>query len=165
MLLLSHGQASVERGFSVNKNLLTENIKAKSIVAQRSIVDHVRSVSGVANVEVDKEFLKYARGTRSRYHDYLEEIRKTKEESLHTRKRKLAQEEINSLKTKRNRIENSLRRLHASADSLALQAEKENKMELLTNYNAFRKSAKDKEAEVLQLDEQIKQKTEELKLI
>ena len=125
----------------------------------------MRYVSGVANVEVDKEFLKYARGTRSRYHDYLERIRKTKEESLHTRKRKLAQEEINSLKTERNRIENSVRRLHASADSLALQAEKENKMELLTNSNAFRKSAKEKEAEVLQLDEQINQKTEELKLI
>jgi len=36
-------------------------------------------------------------------------------------------------------------------------------MELLTNFNAFRKSTKDKEAEVLQLDKQIKQKTEELK--
>ena len=77
----------------MNKNLLTENRKAKSIVAQRSIVDHVRSVGRVANVEVDKEFLKYARGARNRYHDYLEGVRKTKEKSLHTRKRKLAQEE------------------------------------------------------------------------
>ena len=76
----------------MNKNLLPENRKAKSIVAQRSIVDHVQSVGGVANVEVDKEFLKYARGARNGYHDYLEGVRKTKEESLHTRKRKLAQE-------------------------------------------------------------------------
>ena len=53
----------------------------------------------------------------------------------------------NSLKTKRNRIENSVRLLHACADSLALQAEKENKIERLTNFNAFRKSAKDKEAD------------------
>jgi len=44
-----------------------------------------------------------------------------------------------------------------------VQAEKELKMELRTNLNAFRKSAQDKEAEVLQLDKQIKRKTEELK--
>jgi len=36
---------------------------------------------------VDKEFLKYARGARKHYHDYLdEERRKKKKESLHTKK-------------------------------------------------------------------------------
>lgn len=38
-LVLSHGQASVERGFSINKELIVENPKELSLVAQRLIVD------------------------------------------------------------------------------------------------------------------------------
>ena len=40
-LTLSHGQASVERGFSVNKSLLVENLTAKSLVSQRIVYDHM----------------------------------------------------------------------------------------------------------------------------
>ncbi|CAM4672851.1 unnamed protein product [Leuciscus chuanchicus] len=43
VLVLSHGQASVERGFSINKELIVENQKELSLVAQRLIVDHVRA--------------------------------------------------------------------------------------------------------------------------
>ena len=36
---LSHGQASVERGFSINKTILSENMQPESIIAcQRSYV-------------------------------------------------------------------------------------------------------------------------------
>lgn len=57
VLVLSHGQASVERGFSINKELIVENQKELSLVAQRLIVDHVRSVGGVSNVAITKELL------------------------------------------------------------------------------------------------------------
>jgi len=75
----------------------------------------------------------------------------------------MAEEQINGLKVKKKFRQTSIRRLHKFADNLSVQAEKELKMELHTNLNAFRTSAKDKEAEVLQLDKQIKRKTEELK--
>lgn len=52
LLVLSHGQASVERGFSINKELIVENQRERSLVAQRLIVDHVRSVGGVTKVEI-----------------------------------------------------------------------------------------------------------------
>ena len=35
---LSHGQASVERGFSINKELLGENLKEESVVCQRCMI-------------------------------------------------------------------------------------------------------------------------------
>ena len=41
---------TVERGFSVNKEVTIENLSEQSLVAQRTIVDHVRSVGGVLNV-------------------------------------------------------------------------------------------------------------------
>lgn len=44
LLVLSHGQASVESGFSINKELIVENQKEASLVAQRLIVGHIRAV-------------------------------------------------------------------------------------------------------------------------
>lgn len=41
ILTLSHGQASVERGFSINKSVLEVNMKAESIVARKLIRDHM----------------------------------------------------------------------------------------------------------------------------
>ena len=40
IMTLSHGQSAVERGFSVNKELLVENLKKVSIVNQRIVYDH-----------------------------------------------------------------------------------------------------------------------------
>ena len=37
ILTLSHCQASVERGFSVNKSLLVENLAIKSLIAQKIV--------------------------------------------------------------------------------------------------------------------------------
>jgi len=51
---------SVEHRFSVNKNLLSVKIEAKSIISRCIIVDHVRSVGGIAKVQIDKEILRYA---------------------------------------------------------------------------------------------------------
>ena len=39
IMILSHGQADVERGFSINKQLLEDNMKEKSIVCNRIVTD------------------------------------------------------------------------------------------------------------------------------
>ena len=43
VLTLSHGQASIERGFSVNQNLVFENLKESSLIAQIIIYDHMNN--------------------------------------------------------------------------------------------------------------------------
>ena len=70
LLLLSHGQATVERGFSVERHNLTEE---ESIVSQRLICDYVRLTGGVANVEVTKELLISVKAARQRYQAFLDE--------------------------------------------------------------------------------------------
>ena len=42
VFVLSHGQASVERGFSVNKEVLTGNMKGRTIIALRTVYDAMR---------------------------------------------------------------------------------------------------------------------------
>ena len=39
--ILSHGQAQVERGFSVNSQLLVDNLHDESLIAQRIVSDHM----------------------------------------------------------------------------------------------------------------------------
>lgn len=67
LLVLSHGQASVERGFSVNKEIEVENLHEHSLVAQRIICDHLRAVGGVLNVPVTKKLLPAAASSRQKY--------------------------------------------------------------------------------------------------
>lgn len=47
LLVISHRQASVEREFSVNKQVMVENMKGESVVAQRVIVDSIREAGGL----------------------------------------------------------------------------------------------------------------------
>ncbi|XP_061665740.1 uncharacterized protein LOC133495288 [Syngnathoides biaculeatus] len=46
LLLLSHGQASVERGFSTNKELTEDNLSKESLIARRQIVELVQQYGG-----------------------------------------------------------------------------------------------------------------------
>jgi len=46
LLLLSHGQATVERGFSINRQMEVENRKEYSYVAHRTVCDHLEDVGG-----------------------------------------------------------------------------------------------------------------------
>ena len=74
LLCLSHGQASVERGFSVNSNLLVENMHEDSLIAQRIVHDHMKSLKLEAyEVKVTKSCLDNVNSARRRYFDALKQ--------------------------------------------------------------------------------------------
>lgn len=79
VLLLSHGQAEVERGLSTNKQVETCNITKEAIIAQRLICDHVRVCGGVTKVPLTKEMVMYCGTARTRYRAYLDEERSKRE--------------------------------------------------------------------------------------
>jgi len=84
VLLLSHGQASVERGFSVNKEL----------AARRIIKDHIIQVNGVCNVEITRNMVVAARNARARYANYLA---KQKEQEAPEKRNKKTKEETDAI--------------------------------------------------------------------
>ena len=57
LLLLSHGQASVERGFSVNTVVETVNMQEDALVSHRLVCDYVNMHGGVTKVPLTKELL------------------------------------------------------------------------------------------------------------
>ncbi|KAK6994450.1 hypothetical protein BgiMline_011048 [Biomphalaria glabrata] len=71
LLLLSHGQATVERGFSYNKEVMIENMHKETLVAQRRICDFLKVNGGVLDVAITKPLLTAAASGRQNYHQYL----------------------------------------------------------------------------------------------
>ena len=79
LLLLSHGQATVERGFSINKEVEMSNMEDDTVVSQRLICDYVRLCGGVGKVPLTKELLTECGTARRRYRMHLEEERNKKQ--------------------------------------------------------------------------------------
>ena len=105
VLILSHGNASVESGFSVNEAILVENMHEESIIAQRVVYDTIQAVGGVLSVDSNTSLLMSVRASRSRYEEAL---RKKREASaIETKKReekKRASDHIKLLKANKAKL-------------------------------------------------------------
>ena len=108
LLLLSHGQASVERGFSVNRQIEVENLHEESVVAQRLVCDHINNAGGIHKVYVSKQLLISAASARQKYMAHLDERKRAKVTEEVARKRKDVLEEIDELKRKKKRLESDI---------------------------------------------------------
>ncbi|KAJ8375217.1 hypothetical protein SKAU_G00057970 [Synaphobranchus kaupii] len=128
LLVMSHGQASVERGFSVNKEVEVENLKEQSLVAQRFIIDHIRAVEGVCKVQITKELLTSAAGARQKYCAYLDEQKRERSRKTLAMKRKSLMDELGELKKKGARVEADASALEKAADEYANKAETTSKL-------------------------------------
>lgn len=118
LLLISHGQASVERGFSINHQIEVENLAEESYVALRYILDHLRAVDGLHNVAIDRPLLMSVGSSRQRCVFHLEDVQKQKAEEEKDKKRKHVLDEIDDLKNKKRRLEEDMAALETSADKL-----------------------------------------------
>lgn len=158
LLLLSHGNASVERGFSVNRQIEVENMKEGTYRAQQLMCDHLRSVRGIDNFVVTKALLKSASSARQRYVFHLEEQKRQKvTEKLNT-KRKALFDEIDELKRKKTWLEKDASSLEQSADEFALKAEDLGNLTFIAKSNSLRQSAKTKCEEIKKLNEELDEK-------
>ena len=63
VLILSHGNARVESGCSINKSLLQENMKNESLVAQRTVFDVIQHDGGYLKVNILQDMLCYVRNS------------------------------------------------------------------------------------------------------
>ena len=65
LMLLSHGEATVERGFSVNGELLVKYFSTESLIAQRHIHNHMQSYDLQAHdLDITHELLDSVRSIR-----------------------------------------------------------------------------------------------------
>lgn len=163
LMLTSHGQASVERGFSVNREVERDNLSEESHTAERTICDHVASVGGVLNMELSNALLMSASSARQRYHAYLDDQKKAKESEAQQQKRKHMVDELEDLKKKKQCLEGDIKGLEKSADDFADKAEHTRQFLLITKSNTMRRRAKEKSAELKIVNEKIDSKLLEIR--
>ena len=75
----SHGNACVQSGFSVNTDMLVENLKEESLVAQRRVYDSIVASGGVLNVNTTSGMLTYSRQSKQKGKKATNEEKKAKE--------------------------------------------------------------------------------------
>lgn len=165
LLLLSHGQAEVERGFSTNKEVETCNMAEDTVITQRLICDHVKVCGGVAEVPLTKELISYCASARSRYREHLEEERRKKKKEEQSKKRKNIEDDLEGLKKKKRSIEEVCKSLESDADRMAENSAGSKMATLITKSNTMRRRAKEKQEELKEVNGQIEDKLSELKKI
>ena len=87
IFILSHRQASVEEGSSINKKLLTEILEEVSIISQRVMYNHICDLS-VTDVPFPNDLLKSCKLYYSRYINALELKKSEKIENEKSKKKK-----------------------------------------------------------------------------
>ena len=146
-----YGQSEAERGFSVNKQLLIENLKTKSLVALRRIEDLTNfSELSPENIKTFNKSIKRVKEAHRRYQYELEKQRKIKQESQKSLKRKIFTKEINTLKEKRAKSISEIEILCVNADLLAAKREKLHNFRYFTQLNQQEKLADKKNVTELQ---------------
>ena len=89
ILTLSHGQAAVERSFSINKSVVDVNLKEESIVARKTIKDHMLSDDIQPDmIEISNKMINFYRSARQKY-----EIQKEREAEKEKKKDKSIQQQ------------------------------------------------------------------------
>ncbi|KAM6967770.1 uncharacterized protein FYW47_006504 isoform 2-T2 [Aplochiton taeniatus] len=168
LLILSHGQASVERGFSVNKEVETCNMQEDTVVAHRLVCEYVTLHGGVTKVPLTKELMTSVASARSRYRVNLDQERRKLESDAQGQKRKATEDYLEELKKKRKTIQEVSDSLARDADRFAEEAEGKagsRMAQLITKFNALRRGCKKKLAELNNIVEEIAAKGEELRLM
>ena len=125
ILTLSHGQATVERGFSVNKEVLAPNLQETSFVAMRLVHSSMQAAKfKVTDLVVNDALLSSCAHARNRYQMYLMERKAEQERTEKGQKRKALMEELTSAKKAKEDLE-KVSKLINTADKKAKEAEKQ----------------------------------------
>lgn len=156
----------MERGFSVNKELLVENLEKLSLVNQRIVYDHMTSSElKLSEFVISKELLKNCKLAHSRYTTALETNKVSLVATEKNLKRKLKREEISSVKEKKKALELCISSLNIDIEKYSIAAEEKGDLSLLTKANSFRTTIKEKKILVSSLDRTLEKLDHESKSI
>ena len=166
--ILSHGQASIERGFNVNKDVIVVHLAKESLVAQRLVYDQVKAYNGkIHEFPITRKLVLSCKSAYSKYQQSLLDKREVARDNEESCKQKLKQEEVATVKRRRMEVEKAVDSLKAEIEATCIDAGKQenyDSMKLcLDKANAFRAILKEKEIVLSDLGKAIEQLEEELK--
>ncbi len=158
LLLLSHGQGRVERGFSINKETSEVHHTEESLVARRKVKDNISAGGGIQNVLITQDLLTSGLHAYRRYADHLEEKKKECEREQRACKRKPLEDELDTLKKIRLELKLDEERLVKESCTACDKAEATGNLTVLAKGNCLRNAAKQKKEGHEQVAALIKEK-------
>ena len=145
VLVLCHGSAALESGFSTNKMMVDYNMDPGTIVAMRQVHEGIRRIGGTLKVPITTEMRISVRGARTKYRQYLEMQKQQSGPEAAEKSKK--EEEINVLKATISRLETDAVNFEKKAEELCLKAEAKMDLKYVSEANALRKASKEKRQE------------------
>ena len=105
ILTLSHGQAAVERSFSINKSVVDVNMKEEFIVARKTIKDHMLLNDIQPDmIEISNKMINFYRSARQKYKIHKEREREAEKKKKQDKsiQQQILEEEIKDTTEKSN---------------------------------------------------------------
>ena len=105
ILTLSHGQAVVERSFSINKSAVDVNMKEESTVARKAIDDRMLSNDIQPDmIEISNKMINFYRSVRQKYEIHKEREAENKKKKNKSIQQQILEEEIKDTTEKSNQL-------------------------------------------------------------
>ena len=150
ILILSHGQTQVERGFTTNKQLLDDNMSSDTLVAQRIIHDHMLSHNiKPRQIETSSRLIELVKNARRNYFLELKEKGVKKLKSDADVQREKLNEEIEDTNHQIKLLESTVEQLKADADKFSFKTEKKTSLAdikaTISKANAMKRAASEKQ--------------------
>lgn len=159
LLLLSHGQASVERGFSTNKKCTDVNLSKESLRGRRLVTQAVKEAGSATKIVITPSLLTYASAARGKYRAILEEKKeeekKEKEQMEREQKKRKANEALKPLQDKRHRLLVEAENLEKSSKKNLAKATLELDWKLVSTCEAESNLADKKRADARKVEKEI----------
>lgn len=167
---LSHGQATVERGFSDNKFIEQDNLDTDNMIARRRVYSYMKEGGyDAATFPLTEKLLKSVDKSHEQYEKFRKEQQKKKtSDELNAEKIKLLDELADARKTK-DQLTSSSTKFSMDADHLCLKAGKAKNysdiMSLVLQSNTLRQKSNESKRKAETLDDQIKDIHKKLRLL
>lgn len=156
ILTLSHGQAAVERSFSINNSVLNLNMKEDSIVAKKIVKDHMISNGLKPNtINISNKLIRSVASARQKYKDSLAQSQVKNKKKKNDNEKIIIAEELRVLNAKRIQLQKISDSLNEEFVASVKLAEEKMDITLVSKANALKRKSEEKGKEVLKLDEAI----------
>ena len=145
ILILSCGQAFTERGFSMNKNILKDNMQDNTIVGRRFVKGYLTSNDvDPHTIPITSAMMTEVKKSNMRYELDREEKRKQNKSSEEDSQKQLLSSEIKCITEQCHMLTDTVYTLNNKFVKLADKAEKENDIKYLIEGNALKRKAIEK---------------------
>ena len=157
VFVLSHGQSHIERGFSVDKEVLQHNMQEKSLISQRLIYESIQSRDLKSHeLVITTDLQKSCKLAHQRYKQELEDSKQQQKQASKDLKRKSKFDELDKVKKQKLDVQNSIDSLIAGITQETLNAEASQDRSNIVKAASFVRSLQEKQITLKNLEEKQK---------